>query len=282
MRVQVIDNVSRKMADALCPLIEESTDLRVAVAFMSHRGLAIIRPSLAAALQAGATVEFLVGLDMRTTEPEALRAVLGMASDSGKVTMCCYAGLTGEGTYHPKLYLCRRSDVVTSIVGSSNLTEGGLMRNVEINVLVEAGVRDEVVSDLHTAYNRLKFHPERVIPDDEYIAMYAELREREQATERRAGRDTSLRKLRRTFREKAASLRRPVPTRRDLIGWLELVYDALPDGEFTNDAVYASESEFQRQYPDNLNIRAKVRQQLQVLAAMGLIEHLARGHWRKL
>ena len=66
------------------------------------------------------------------------------------------------------------------------------------------------------------------------------------------------------------------------MGWLELVYDALPDGEFTNDLVYASESEFRLRYPDNLNIRAKVRQQLQVLRDMRLIEHVATGRWRKL
>ena len=282
MRVQVIDNVSRQMARVLCPLIEQSTDLRVAVAFMSHRGLGVIRPSLAAALQAGATVEFLVGLDMRTTEPEALQAVLDLSHGSGEVALYCYAGLTGVGTYHPKLYLSRMPDVATFIVGSSNLTEGGLKRNVEINVLIEADIRDEAVSDIHAAYNRLKFHPERVIPDGEFIALYAELRDRERATEQSVGRDTSIRALRRTFREKAASLRRPVPTRRDLVGWLELVYDALPDGEFTNESVYGFETEFRRQYPDNLNIRPKIRQQLQVLRDMRLIEHVATGRWRKL
>jgi len=282
MRVQVIDNVSRKMETVLCPLIEDSTDLRVAVAFMSDRGLAIIRPSVTAAIRAGATVEFLVGLDMRTTEPEALRAVLDMTSDSEKVAMYCYAGLTGVGTYHPKLYLSRMPDVATFIVGSSNLTEGGLKRNVEINVLIEADIRDELVSDIHTAYNRLKFHPERVIPDGEFITLYAELRDRERATEQSAGRDTSIRALRRTFREKAASLRRPVPSRRDLVGWLEMVYDAAPDGEFTNELLYRREGEFRLRYPGNLNIKAKIRQQLQVLRDMGFVEDVAPGRWRKL
>lgn len=282
MRVQVIDNVSRKMASVLCPIIERSSDVRVAVAFMSSRGLAIIRPSLTSAIRSGATVELLVGLDMRTTEPEALGGVMDLVSESENVSMYCYVGLTGASTYHPKLYLCHTPDMVASIVGSSNLTEGGLRSNVEINLLIEGHVRDEMVSDLHAAYNRLKFHPERVIPDDEFIALYAELRQREQGVEERIIRDRSLSELRRTFREKTASLRRPVPSRRDLVGWLELVYDVLPEGEFTNDVVYACESEFRRQYPDNRNIRAKVRQQLQILRDMGLIQHVAAGRWRKL
>ncbi len=35
-------------------------------------------------------------------------------------------------------------------------------------------------------------------------------------------------------------------------------------------------------YPTNLNIRAKIRQQLQTLPSMGLVEHVVTGRWRKL
>ena len=282
MRVQVIDNVSREMASVLPSVIEGSRDLRIAVAFVSRRGLATIDPALTAAVQAGATAEFLVGLDMRATEPEALKVLLDRTGETDRVALYCYTSVTTAGIYHPKLYVSRAGDQVTSIVGSSNLTAGGLKKNVEVNVLIESDIRDEIVSDIYTAYNRLKFHPERVEPDDEFLALYAELCRRERATDQSVGRDKSIRALHETFREKAASLRRPVPSRRDLVGWLELVYDALPDGEFTNDLVYASESEFRLRYPDNLNIRAKVRQQLQVLRDMRLIEHVATGRWRKL
>src|SRR3990172_7237709 len=282
MRVQVIDNVSREMASVLPLVIEGSRDLRIAVAFVSRRGLAAINPALTAAVQAGATAEFLVGLDMRSTEPEALKALLDRTRETDRVALYCYASVTAAGIYHPKLYVSRVGDQVISIVGSSNLTAGGLKKNVEVNVLIESDIRDEIVSDIYTAYNRLKFHPERVEPDDEFLALYAELCQRGRATEQSVGRDKSIRALHQTFREKAASLRRPVPTRRDLVGWLELVYDALPDGEFTNESVYGFEPEFRRQYRDNLNIRPKIRQQLQVLRDMRLIEHVETGRWRKL
>jgi HKD family nuclease len=281
MRVQLIDNVSRDMATALPPVLEHSQDIRIAVAFVSQRGLALIDSALTAAIQAGATAEFLVGLDMQSTEPQALKALLDRSRETACLSLYCYASVSAAGIYHPKLYVFRAEDQVTSIVGSSNLTEGGLKKNVEVNVRIEATVGDELVSDIYATYGRLKFLPERVEPDDEFLALYAELCQRQRVESKSASRDASTLKLMASFREKAKTLRRPVPSRRDLVGWLELVYDALPDGEFTNELVYAQEPEFRKQYPDNLNVRAKVRQQLQVLRDMGLIEHIARGHWRK-
>lgn len=219
---------------------------------------------------------------MRSTEPEALRALLELSRKNANVAMYCYGSLSEVGIYHPKLYVSRAGDEVIAIIGSSNLTQGGLKKNVEINVLIEAQMGDEIASDIYTAYNRLKFHPERVVPDDEFLELYAQLCKREKEQERNSTRDKSSVKLRAAFSDKAKSLRRPIATRRDLVGWLELVYDALPDGEFTNEVIYGFELDFQQQYPDNLNVKAKIRQQLQVLSGMGLIEHLARGRWQKM
>ena len=281
MRVQIIDNVSREMVSVLLPAIEQSKDVRIAVAFVSRRGLAMIEPSIRAALQAGAYLEFLVGLDMRSTEPEALQTLYDLSCKSATVELYCYASLRPAAIYHPKLYVLRIDNEVTSIIGSSNLTEGGLKKNIEVNVVIKASMGDEVVSDVYGIYNQLKFDPKRVVPDDEFLALYAQLCEREREQQRKAVRDKSSRDLVRSFKEKASSLRRPTPSRIDLVGWLELVYDSLPEGEFTNQQVYEYEREFQQHYPENRNIRAKIRQQLQILRDMGLIEHLGIGRWQK-
>lgn len=282
MRVQIIDNMSRAMISVLSPAIERSRDVRIAVAFMSKRGLAMIEPSVRLALQAGAYLEFLVGLDRHSTESDALQDLYALSCKSATVSLYCYASLSPAAIYHPKLYLLRIDNEVTSIIGSSNLTEGGLKRNVEANVVIEANIQDEAISDLYSAYNRLKFHPKRIIPDDEFLTLYAELCEREKEQQRKVVHDSSLPKLLASFDEKTRSLRHPTPTNRDLVGWLELVYDSLPDGEFTNQQVYENEPVFQEHYPENRNIRAKIRQQLQVLRDIGLMEHVEKARWRKL
>lgn len=282
MRVEVVDNVTRTMVDALSSVMERTADLRMAVAFMSRRGLSMIEAPLMSAVDSGTPVELLVGLDMRSTEPEALQELFQVSRRKLNLSMYCYADLSQTGIYHPKLYISRVAESVSSIIGSSNLTEGGLKRNVEVNVLIEAAADDEVVSDIYMTYNKLKFHPERVEPDDEFLDLYAQRCEVEKREQRRARRDSDTRRLREVFSKKARSLRRPTATSRDLVGWLELVYDSLPDREFTNQEVYQREAEFQRRYPGNRNVKAKVRQQLQVLEAMGFVEHVRTGRWRKL
>ena len=52
--------------------------------------------------------------------------------------------------------------------------------------------------------------------------------------------------------------------------WLHDVHD-----------VYQFESRLATLHPDNHNIRAKIRQQLQVLRDMGYIKFLDRGHYQK-
>jgi HKD family nuclease len=281
MKLEIADNVTRNMASVLTSAVGRGSDIRIAVAFASRAGLAIIEESLQEAIRRGASLEFLVGLDFRTTEPEALSTLFELSQNHAGVDLYCMASLEPQAVYHPKLYLARGENDVVCVVGSSNLTAGGLKRNVEVNVAMEGAANDEPISDLYTTYNRLKFHPRRVVPDAEYILLYQELRVRE-AKRSNAPRDIDSRRLRTRFDEKAAVLRRPVPMRRDLVGWLDLVYDCLPDRDFSNNDVYAREAEFRKRYPSNLNVRAKIRQQLQVLRDMGFIEHLGPARWRKL
>ena len=52
--------------------------------------------------------------------------------------------------------------------------------------------------------------------------------------------------------------------------------------EFTNSDVYAFERELEALHPDNRNIRAKIRQKLQILRDAGLLIHVSSGVWRLL
>lgn len=281
MQIQIVDNVERRTASLLTPAIEAANDVRIAVAFVSSDGLSQIMPAVQKALKAGAYVEFLVGMDARATDPFALKDLHAMFHASPQGALLCFAPRNVSAIYHPKMYLMRDDGHATAIIGSSNLTRRGLTSNIEANVVIREDVHAEIVSEIYSTYNRLKYHPDRVIPDDEFIDLFAALCQRQKAHEHRLAGDSELRKLKKTFVEKANTLQRPKPTRSDLIGWLELVYDALPEGEFTNQEIYAYEKEFKQHYPQNLNIRAKIRQQLQFLCELGFVEHLSKGVWRK-
>jgi HKD family nuclease len=256
--------------------------VKIAVAFVSRQGLATIEPAIQTVLKAGGYAEFLVGLDMQTTEPEALRRLYELSCEAANVNVYCYAALAPAVIYHPKLYLIRAGDDATSIVGSSNLTDGGLRRNYEVNAMFTGDLDDEAISGSYGIYRSIKFHPNGRVPDEDMVLKYSAVFEGESAGKRKVARDSSVSKAKAEFKEKFKALPHPKPTRRDLAGgWLELVYDAMPSGEFTNEQAYAFEQLFQQRYPENRNIRAKIRQQLQTLRNMEFIRQLGRGRWQK-
>ena len=147
-------------------------------------------------------MEFLVGLDMRSTDPQALETLYSVCSSHPGAAMYCYASLTPAGIYHPKLYLLKGDEDATCIIGSSNLTEGGLKKNVEVNAIIEGTTSDEVISDAYSAYNRLKFHPKRVVPDEEFLELYRQLCHTEGSLQAQATSDVNMRGLIRAFNEK--------------------------------------------------------------------------------
>ncbi|ALF59849.1 DpnI domain-containing protein [Psychrobacter urativorans] len=67
-------------------------------------------------------------------------------------------------------------------------------------------------------------------------------------------------------------------------GWTLDIWQCIDrlDEQFTLKQVYHFVDELQGKYPDNHHIQDKIRQQLQVLRDKGIIEFLARGHYRKI
>jgi len=69
----------------------------------------------------------------------------------------------------------------------------------------------------------------------------------------------------------------------DAKGWLLDVLvcvERIKKQDFSLDDVYAFEAYLQAKHPENHNVKAKIRQQLQFLRDKGVIEFLGRGHYR--
>ncbi len=68
-------------------------------------------------------------------------------------------------------------------------------------------------------------------------------------------------------------------------GWLLDVLsctNAIPDTDFSLEEMYQFADELQSKHIENHNIKAKIRQQLQILRDKGFIEFLGNGHYRKI
>ena len=278
MEIKFIDNQETKLTTILVPELKGSLDTRLAVAFVSSRGLSLLEDSILEALSIGGQFEILVGLDFATTEAAALWKLHAWTKENKTFKFYCLP-LGGSTIYHPKMYLMSNLINGSIVVGSSNLTVAGLSRNAEANIYIKDRAESEIFADAQSSYIRLKFDGRRV-PNEEFLSAYEEKSTEYISTEKKR-QTKQLKILFSTLQEDFSTLPKPTPSRKDLVGWLKLVYAVLPEGVFTNEDVYQNEDYFESHYPNNQNIRAKTRQQLQTLRDIGLVEPISRGIWRK-
>ena len=283
MEVIFTDNITRNLLEVLNQTIPKAKELKFAVAFIKYSGFMLIEEDINKYLRKGRNIEFLVGLDFRTTEPKVLRLLKKLSNERFPVKCYCFSDPSFGDTpvYHPKMYLLNNGKNATIALGSSNLTGGGLKNNVEVNAVITAFLKEEIVSDAYGLYGRLKFQQSRFEPDLEYIDKYEEAYERVQRRNAEALRERQTKEIIRQLKGKEKVLPKPVPTKLELFGWMRLVYERLPSGRFRTRDIYKYEKEFQEVYPENKNIRAKIRQQLQFLRDIGLIKNPGRDIWLK-
>ncbi len=283
MEVAFKDNITQNLLDVLNQTIPKAKEIKFAIAFMKYSGLVLIEEGINECLRNGGIIEFLIGLDFRTTEPKVLRLLKKLSHEELLLKCYCFSDPSFGDTpvYHPKLYILNDGENVTVALGSSNLTEGGLAKNVEVNAVITASLKEEVVSDVYGLYSRLKYQQSRFEPDLEYIAKYEEAYERVRKRNIAALQERRTKEIIKQLREKEKALPKPIPSESELFGWMKLVYEKIPSGAFRTRDMYQCEQEFQKIYPENKNIRAKIRQQLQFLRDIGLIKSPHRDRWER-
>jgi HKD family nuclease len=117
--------------------ILEYKKIRIAVAFVKEDAYSEIAESLRKALSNGCEIEFIVGAstELGITDSGVLGRLLELKEKyKDKRFLVNFYNNAG---FHPKLFIFRKKDAVKIIIGSSNLTGGGVRNNVEANVIIE-------------------------------------------------------------------------------------------------------------------------------------------------
>lgn len=153
---------------SISTLLKHAQHLDCIVAFAKYSGIREIQKSIQRAINRGMTARFAVGLSFHLTQPEALRALMALAKSEG---VELYLGKAKE-TFHPKIYAFRGVNGGSMIVGSANLTKGGLDTNHEASMLIEdrTGTQIEAVSDY---FDELIESEVLVLADSDSIEKYA-------------------------------------------------------------------------------------------------------------
>lgn len=110
---------------------------RCAVAFAKSSGVRhIAKPLRSFASRKGTTTRLSIGISSQGTSLEGLQDLWRLVSGLGDLYVF-HEGSGLQTSFHPKAFLFRNESEAMVVVGSSNLTEGGLFVNHEISSVVE-------------------------------------------------------------------------------------------------------------------------------------------------
>jgi hypothetical protein len=183
---------------------------------------------------------------------------------------------------HAKTYIF---DSQRAIITSANLTLGGLQNNYECGVLIH---------DSNTV-SRLKSDFLQIFEDEEKVSTVTE--EILSTTEGILAKVPKEKRIKFEKSEKDLFPKAAYEPEDDLYdggvttivntlsGWRLDTFNTvstIPANVFKLEQVYAQKQHLAKLHPENRNIEAKIRQQLQELRDLGLIEFLDRGIYRKL
>jgi HKD family nuclease len=127
--------------------IDNSLYIRIAVAFLKNGGFEQIEDNIDKALAKGKKVDFVIGAYpvFHITDPSALSKLKALEK---KYPNNMNVGIFDTGDFHPKLFIFQCMNSNKAIIGSSNLTSGGVGSNIEANIFLERQPNDELIKSI--------------------------------------------------------------------------------------------------------------------------------------
>lgn len=111
--------------------LEEATQMRLATAFAHLSGWQLLAPHLR---RSRAEIQLVAGLHFCQTEPVVLRKWLRLARQNERVQ--AYLAAPPGPMFHPKVLIANNGREGFAIVGSGNLSAGGLRDNIECSIFI--------------------------------------------------------------------------------------------------------------------------------------------------
>jgi HKD family nuclease len=164
---QPFEGEAHRVGDHLLQLLARNNDFnhfRTAVAWARRTGVEQIFQAMQRFRESGGRIEIIVGIDLKGTSVQALR-LLQQVTDSVRIFQ--NANRRYRPTYHPKVYIFSGPAMATAILGSSNLTRGGLYVNYEQNIRLDLDLRNEddglMLGGLQAGYQAYANAPNRIV-----------------------------------------------------------------------------------------------------------------------
>lgn len=166
------DRKKRNHAHSFAEAIKNAEEIILCAAYWKIEGIKIIESHLKNALECGKPVEIYASLNEWNTTPDALTALLDLVAEHPKAFL--HLCKKSPSIFHPKIYYFRGLETFTAIIGSANLTEGGLFKNDEASVKITSGIGTDFHSDLIAYLSDLNKQDMAQPATKEIIRNYAE------------------------------------------------------------------------------------------------------------
>ncbi|OHC00014.1 MAG: restriction endonuclease [Planctomycetes bacterium RIFCSPLOWO2_12_FULL_39_13] len=219
MSIQILSNLNYPVGNIINQELQNAQSARIAIAFLKYSGIRVIEKSLDQCLKNNGSVEIIAGLDFKTTDPQSMHYLIQLQKTTSNLKFYCYGDKDinkNNIVFHPKIYLFQGKRETTGIVGSTNLTAGGLMTNFEANVIFKES-KPLYFSQLEAIYNSVKFTDSIFSPDEEYLAGYSDVYKAFLQNEDNATKDKSVQDIVRQIRKREEFLPGTVPSLKSLI-----------------------------------------------------------------
>lgn len=177
----VTNNLSSNMFNEICYNLRNCRSFIFSVAFVSYGGLHLLVKALDTAKDLNIKGKFLTSDYQNFTDPAALRKLQDFSNIETKIYL-----QNTYGGFHTKAYIFENVESVTLYIGSSNITEKALLKNVEWNVKIISKLDHPFIVDVMNQFSEL-WNKTQVIDDkflDQYEAFINTLKEAKRSEEK--------------------------------------------------------------------------------------------------
>ena len=180
VQTTVIDNSNHPLGEILNQELRAANEFHAASAFFNSRGLSIIKPGIERILENNGSVHIVHGADFRITDSMAIQSLveLNMRYENMSYFVHCDWWMVTHHSFHPKLYITTPDhQKYCAIIGSSNLTRGGMSENVEVNTVIRGNLSEEPINQCLGIFKSIQDNVPLFQPDMSFVESYDRLRQ---------------------------------------------------------------------------------------------------------
>jgi HKD family nuclease len=190
----VLNEPPNDHCDVLKSLLRSALRFQCMTAFAKQTGLTLIREELKVRLDAGLKARFVIGLNFYQTDPSVLEELLSFGERYTTLELLVSTPETQDSSawnFHPKVFTFEDTGGTSVLIGSANMTGGGLADNHEASILVRNG--SEVITKRIDQQIKQLIRDKQIVTADaalirEYARRHAIYKVHKKLAERRAQR----------------------------------------------------------------------------------------------